>query len=65
MKKTMAALAIAATGVLGGGGAVYAATTTHESGSYCKKADHGKSGTNAKGKPMVCKSYTAWHWVRK
>ena len=70
MKKVIATAAIVMGATLTGASVTYAATAQHSPGSYCKIADHGKSGTYTTPKTnktyaVQCKSYTAWHWVKK
>jgi Spy/CpxP family protein refolding chaperone len=70
-KRAATTAALVGAGLLAGTVAASAATaTTHAPGSYCKKADHGKTGTYTTPKTkktyvVICRSYTAWHWVKK
>jgi hypothetical protein len=39
-----------------------AAPMLHQSGDYCKIADHWHYDHNKSGKLVRCVPYTAWHW---
>ena len=36
----------------------------YKPGEYCRTADHGHTGIDAEGDPIVCRDNNGWRWER-